>query len=482
MGRVAARQGAGGSPAVRRRGVERARADRGRRARRRSGAGRRRSSRRRRPWPSEAGRPTATTTPAAAPAAADAGAPPGAAAAGARAGARSPSRAAAEPEPEPDAGARAAAAGARARRRSPSPRRRSPPPPEPEPPPRRAPRPTRRRETPVTAQEPLAATVPPAAAEWTATVGLRPSRRAAAGHGRRRVELAAVAALVVACGRGVRSCCGGGRPADARPGAQRPSPSRAVAYQLRRRRAPAAGRRRCRTPARAQVVVLRPELQQISTGGAPPPGAAAPATGEPQYGASVASGDFDGDGSADLAVGAPRRRARRQCSTARPTGLEDARRRDAARRRRSLRRGARGRRPRRRRPRRPRDRRPRARATPAGGCRSSPARRTGSATPPARSTRPTTPPPASAPRARLGDVNGDGSLDIVEAGAAGRSEEAHTTFCPGSANGPQACAIVNADGGTALAVGDVDGDGAGRRRPGRRRPGPRGWSPARSAS
>ena len=55
-------------------------------------------------------------------------------------------------------------------------------------------------------------------------------------------------------------------------------------------------------------------------------------------------------------------------------------------------------------------------------------------------------------------MNGDGSLDIVEAGA-GPSEEAHTTFCPGSATGPAACAFVNANGGTALAVGDVDGDG-----------------------
>ena len=63
-------------------------------------------------------------------------------------------------------------------------------------------------------------------------------------------------------------------------------------------------------------------------------------------------------------------------------------------------------------------------------------------------------------RARLGDVNADGSLDIVESGAANRSDEGHTTFCAGSDSGPRSCTSVNSDGGTALAVGDVDGDGA----------------------
>ena len=63
-------------------------------------------------------------------------------------------------------------------------------------------------------------------------------------------------------------------------------------------------------------------------------------------------------------------------------------------------------------------------------------------------------------RARLGDVNADGTLDIVESGAANRSDEGHTTFCAGSDSGPRSCTAVNSDGGTALAVGDVDGDGA----------------------
>ncbi len=63
-------------------------------------------------------------------------------------------------------------------------------------------------------------------------------------------------------------------------------------------------------------------------------------------------------------------------------------------------------------------------------------------------------------RARLGDVNADGSLDIVESGAPSRTDEGHTTFCAGSGSGPKSCTSVNSDGGTALAVGDVDGDGA----------------------
>ena len=318
---------------------------------------------------------------------------------------------------------------------------------QPEPPPQR---------TPVAASAPLAPTMPPASDEWAATIGLPPDQQAPPdGRGRRRWALAAAGALVVACVAAALFLLGGDDvPNDGQDESQRdPEPAVAYSFGGGKSQQPVVG---LPDAGAGKVVVLRPEQQQIGTG-AGGGDSVARGSGGAEYGASIAGGDFDGDGFADLAVGSrgaglvevlygtrdgladPRRDTLRgdgdgdRYGAALAAGDLDADGRD------ELVIGAPGR-------------------GDSGGrleIHAGTAEGLGNVS--------TIDPPDDAAagfgsRARLGDVNGDGSLDIVEAGS-GPSEEEHTTFCPGSATGPSACESVAAEGGSALAVGDVDGDG-----------------------
>ena len=62
-------------------------------------------------------------------------------------------------------------------------------------------------------------------------------------------------------------------------------------------------------------------------------------------------------------------------------------------------------------------------------------------------------------RLRLGDVDGDHHVDLVEGGPARPPSPGHATFCRGSSSGPRRCrAFGGTDGTSGLAVGDVNHD------------------------
>ena len=63
-------------------------------------------------------------------------------------------------------------------------------------------------------------------------------------------------------------------------------------------------------------------------------------------------------------------------------------------------------------------------------------------------------------RLRLGDVDGDHHVDLVEGGPPRPPRPGHATFCRGSSSGPRRCrAFGGTDGTSGLAVGDVNHDG-----------------------
>jgi tRNA A-37 threonylcarbamoyl transferase component Bud32 len=65
-------------------------------------------------------------------------------------------------------------------------------------------------------------------------------------------------------------------------------------------------------------------------------------------------------------------------------------------------------------------------------------------------------------RLRMGDVDGDHHTDLVEGGPARPPAAGHATFCRGTSSGPRRCRAFGGSGATSgLAVGDVNHDGYG---------------------
>ena len=375
---------------------------------------------------------------------------------------------AAPPAPEPRAGAGAASPSPEP---EPIPEPEPPPEPEPEPPPE--PEPIPEPEPPTPEPAPAEPELPPA--EWSAPTmaprdvtpesapttalpvadeatpagGVVPARRA--GHGRRNVELAAAAVGAIAAVVALLLLRSDDSPSP--PPAPAPAAARAAAYDF-----DGDGRQELVVgvpdAGAGAIAVLEPGPRTID-----PAAAGLSGAGEVgQFGASLASGDFDGDGSADLAIGARDAGAvaviygsGEGLDTDRKQTFDD----DVARYGSALAAG---------------DLNEDGRddlvigAPGTGDSGGELQIRFGGTEGLGDAARSIAPPDGAAAgfgaRARLGDVNADGSLDIVESGAASRSDEGHTTFCAGSDSGPRSCTSVNSDGGTALAVGDVDGDGA----------------------
>jgi hypothetical protein len=62
-------------------------------------------------------------------------------------------------------------------------------------------------------------------------------------------------------------------------------------------------------------------------------------------------------------------------------------------------------------------------------------------------------------RLRAGDVDADGHVDLVEGARTGAATPGHATYCAGSPTGPAECRRLGSVGASSLGVADVNGDG-----------------------